>query len=79
MWDRFPAGCTGFVRTERKEIMTTIVPEGENIRRALRWIEEERSLMQDKGIGQFLDEAGRRFNLSPQEVEYLSRFLKTGK
>jgi hypothetical protein len=56
--------------------MTTIQPDGEMIRKAVRWISEERQAYPLKKHQQMIEAAALRFNLSPMEVEYLSNFLK---
>ena len=56
--------------------MTTIMPEGEDLRKAVRWISEEREADPDKKLGKLLDEAAVRFNLSPGDAEYLGRFVR---
>jgi len=59
--------------------MTTIQPDGEMIRKAVKWISEERETEPSKNHQQMIEGAAIRFNLSPMEVEYLSNFLKTEK
>ena len=59
--------------------MTTIQPDGEMIRKAVKWISEERQTDQPKKHQQMIEEAAIRFNLSPMEVEYLSNFLREDK
>jgi len=56
--------------------MTTIQPDGEMIRKAVKWISEERQTDQSKKHQQLIEEAAIRFNLSPMEVEYLNNFLR---
>ncbi len=56
----------------------TIVKPSELLRRALRWIAEERKANPDAKLGPLLDEAGRRFNLSPKDQEGLLALLKGG-
>ena len=56
--------------------MTTIQPEGEQIRKAVRWISEEKQASPEKNHLKLLEEAGIKFNLSPVEEEYLARMLK---
>ena len=57
--------------------MTTIQPDGEMIRKAVKWISEERQTDPSKKHQQMIEAAALRFNLSPMEVEYLSNFFKT--
>ena len=59
--------------------MTTIQPDGEMIRKAVKWISEERETDPSKTHRQLIEAASLRFNLSPVEVDYLSNFLKTEK
>lgn len=56
--------------------MTTIMPEGECIRRAVQWISEQRTDCPKKTLTELIDEASMRFNLSPNEAESLTRLLK---
>lgn len=57
--------------------MPTIVPQGEGIRQAVKWISAE--LVEDPGkrIQTLIQEAARRFNLSPLEEEYLVSFYRS--
>lgn len=56
--------------------MTTIQPDGEMIRKAVKWVSEERQTDPSKTPRQMIEAAALRFNLSPMEVEYLDNFLK---
>jgi len=56
--------------------MTTIPPDGEMIRNAVKWISEERQSDSSKTHRQLIGDAAIHFNLSPKEVEYLDNFLK---
>jgi len=53
-----------------------ILPEGELLRRAIRWISEHR----DAGTPwvHLVEEAGRRFDLSPLDEEFLMRNFQGG-
>ena len=59
--------------------MTTILPEGKQLRMAVEWIEEE--LRGGKEIKNLLKDVGMRFNLGPQDELYLYRLYldKQGK
>jgi hypothetical protein len=59
--------------------MTTILSDGEMIRKAVKWISDERQTDQSKKHQQMIEEAAIRFNLSPMEVEYLNNFIKEDK
>ena len=57
-------------------VMTTIMPEGDHIRNAVKWISEEKQSFPDKSVAKLVDEASMRYNLSPKEAESLVRILK---
>jgi len=50
-----------------------MVPEGEDLRRALRWLAERRLEDPKAPRGKLIDEAALRFDLSPVDVEFLLR------
>lgn len=56
--------------------MSTILDQ-KKTEKAVRWIDE--GLKEGKKLDKLLQEVGMRFNLSPQEVEFLLRFFKEGK
>jgi len=56
--------------------MSTIQPEGEILRKAVKWISDERVHDDTKQIKQLIEAAALQFNLSPKETEYLVRFFK---
>jgi len=58
--------------------MTTVMPEGEALRRAVKWISAELNDHPDKSVQQLLNEAVRRFDLSPKDAEFLIAFYKKG-
>ena len=57
-------------------IMTTIQPEGENLRKAVKWISDERQYGPEKKPVKLIEEACLKFNLSPADAEYLVGFVK---
>jgi hypothetical protein len=57
--------------------MTTVQPDGEMIRKAVKWISDERQTHPTKKNLQLIEDAAIHFNLSPAEVDYLTNFLKT--
>jgi hypothetical protein len=59
--------------------MTTIQPDGEMIRKAVKWISAERQADPTKAQHQLIEAAAMQFNLSPKEVTYLSSFIKGDK
>ena len=59
--------------------MTTVQPDSENIRRAAKWIIEERQYNPNQSLGKLIEEAGNKFDLSPLETEFLERFVRDEK
>lgn len=58
--------------------MTTVMPEGEALRRAVKWISAEINYNPDKSVQELLNEAVTRFDLSPKDTEFLMSFYKKG-
>jgi hypothetical protein len=58
--------------------MTTVQPEGEDLRKAVKWISEERQYGAEKTLLKLIEEAGLKFNLSPLDQEYLVNFFRKG-
>jgi hypothetical protein len=59
--------------------MSTIQPEGEDLRKAVKWISEERKYGSKKKAAKLIEEACLKFNLSPMDAEYLAKFLRKDK
>jgi len=59
--------------------MTTIQTESENLRKAVKWISDERQYGPDKKTSKLIEEACFKFNLSPVDAEYLMRFVRQEK
>ncbi|BCS98231.1 hypothetical protein DSLASN_38630 [Desulfoluna limicola] len=55
----------------------TVVPEGSALKKALCWASEARRDHPGMGLLALVDEAGMRFNLSPNESDALLRTLST--
>ena len=55
--------------------MSNIMPEGNDLRNAVKWISEERMNHPEKKIRTVVDEACFKFNLSPVDAEFLFRNL----
>ncbi len=56
--------------------MSSIQPQGDNIRKAVKWISEERQAGTATANNRLVDQAAVKFNLSPNEVEFLIKFVK---
>ena len=54
--------------------MATIVPQGELIRKAVSWIGEEAEERKIDPVS-LVDEAAMRYNISPNDAEFLRRFM----
>ncbi len=59
--------------------MSNIQPEGEDLRKAVKWISEERKYGTEKKLLKLIEEACLKFDLSPMEAEYLARFFQQEK
>ncbi len=55
--------------------MTTVMPDSEPIKRAVAWIAEQRQTNPDRNPQKIADEAILKFDLSPTEAEFLSKFV----
>ena len=53
-----------------------IEPQGEDLRKAVKWIAEERLHDPNKKSHQLIEAACLKFNLSPLDAEFLGRCLK---
>ena len=54
----------------------SIQPEGEDLRKAIKWISEMRQEAPDKSLARLVEEAGAKFDLPPKDQEFLYRFIK---
>ena len=54
--------------------MGTIQPQGEHLRKAVKWLSEEHKYNPDKSYAKLIEEACLKFNLSPKEAAYLAKF-----
>ena len=55
----------------------SIMPEGEDLRKAVKWISEIIKTDPDKSIGDLISEASLKFDLPPNDEEFLIRcFIK---
>jgi hypothetical protein len=59
--------------------MTTIMPQGEDIRKAVKWISEERQSDPARKLAKLVEEASVKFDLSPADGEFLLKFFKEQK
>ena len=56
--------------------MSTIMPKGEPLRYAVKWISENRTEDEKASVQLLIEKAAIRFNLSPKEEDFLRSFYK---
>ncbi len=56
--------------------MTTIMPEGEDMRRAIKWISARREETPEMPLFMLIEEAAFQFDLSPLDQEFLTGFFQ---
>lgn len=59
--------------------MSTTLPEGEAIRKAVKWISEQIKEHPDERVQRFVNEAITRFDLSPRDASFLISFYSPRK
>ena len=52
----------------------SIQPEGEDIRKAIKWISDEKKYNPGQSLKQLVETASLKFDLSPLDANYLLRF-----
>lgn len=55
--------------------MTSIMPEGVAVRKAIQWISQMRKDSPMASLHMLIDQACIKFNLPPKECEFLTRFF----
>ncbi len=55
--------------------MPTVMPEGGAVRRAVQWISKMREEGTKAPLAVLIEQASARFNLSPKDSEFLTRFF----
>jgi hypothetical protein len=56
----------------------SILPEGEQLRKAVKWISDMRTEHPDAKLFNLIEEACIKFDLSPKDEELLMRFITEG-
>ena len=59
--------------------MSQLMPEGEKIRKAVKWISSECKENKENKIGLLICKAAARYNLSPKDEEFLRAFYNKDK
>ena len=58
--------------------MSTIQPQGESLRNAVKWISSERRDNPTAPLAKLIDRACLTYNLTPAEAAYLDQFFSEG-
>jgi len=53
----------------------SIQPKGEDLRKAVKWVSDERKYNKEKELKALIEEACLKFNLSPMDADFLLRTL----
>jgi hypothetical protein len=61
---------------KKQEKIMSILPQGEDVRRAIKWISEMRQSDPQADSGKLVEQACLNFNLSPVEADFLARWLE---
>jgi len=56
--------------------MSTLQPEGESMRRAIRFVSDALREDPERPLGPVIDEAALRFDLDPRQADYLIEFYR---
>lgn len=59
--------------------MNTVIPEGEALRKAVKWVSDGLSRNPDTDLFSLVNDAILRFNLSPKDGQFLFRFYNLDK
>ena len=54
-----------------------MMPEGENVRRAIRWISLHLASDPDQGLWELINQATTQFDLNPMQAERMIHFFKS--
>ena len=57
----------------------SIQPEGEDIRKAIKWISDEKKYNPGQSSKQLVETASLKFDLSPLDADYLFKFYNENK
>jgi hypothetical protein len=63
----------------KKIQMTTILPKGEKVKQAIKWISEERQENKGGDLFKLINDASMKFDLSPNEGDFLITFFCNAK
>jgi hypothetical protein len=57
----------------------SILPEGEELRKAVTWISEERQTDPEASLAKLIQSTSMKFDLSPKDAEFLAQFYSEDK
>jgi hypothetical protein len=60
----------------KEQNMHDLLPEGDDLRKAVKWMSAHIQENPDQPLNKFVQEAIFRFNLSPKDAEFLMRFYR---
>ncbi len=55
--------------------MTNVLPEGEQLRKAIKWISDERTDNPGQSLSKLIGDASLKFDLPPKDAEFIMRFF----
>ncbi len=56
--------------------MTTVIPEGDTIRKAVKWVEEQLLENPNANRAKLAEQAALKFDLTPKDTLFLERFFR---
>ena len=62
--------------TRKVIVMTTIKSGSESLKKAIKWISEQREQYPEKDIFAIAEQANVQFDLSPDDSQFILRFVK---
>jgi len=54
----------------------SIFPDGEDLRKAVKWISDEKTMNPDTNLNDLVYKACKKFDLSPKDADFLLRNIK---
>jgi hypothetical protein len=65
-----------YIRLKGDLFMSKVMPEGEDLRKAVKWISYQLEDGSGKSVNKLIEQAVFSFDLSPKDAEYLMSFFK---
>lgn len=59
--------------------MPSIYPQGDDLKKAIQWISDNQKCNPESTVLKLIDEACIRFDLSPEDSEFLLRFFRNSR